>query len=149
MPIAVKQEIGQLFMLLTRDFQQRLDARGITGISARHRSVFLHLGRFGPCRSVDLAEAAGIRPQSMMKIIHELEQSGWLQRQPDPSDSRAKLIDFTEKGHALIRELGVSTELVWNHYAELLGADYLQQIQKSLGLLLGETPKAQPQGDSK
>jgi len=139
------QALGQSLMLLGRDFQRRLDrdlaARGINGISARHRAVFLHLGRNGASRAVELAEAAGIRPQSMMKIVHELEALGLVERREDPADSRAKLIDFTKKGKTLIAELSRSTETVWRQYAEILGKGVLQETLKNLNTLLlaGET----------
>ncbi len=121
----MRSEIGQTLMLLTRDFQRRLDAdlkaRGVQGVGARHRAVFLFLGRNGASRAVDLAQSAGIRPQSMMRIVHELEAMGMLERRPDPDDSRAKLIDFTPRGRQFIKELSRSTEAVWKQYAALLG----------------------------
>jgi DNA-binding MarR family transcriptional regulator len=134
------QALGQTLMLVARDFQRRLDRdlniRGIRGIGARHRAVFLYLGRYGASRAVDLAVAAGIRPQSMMKIVHELEALGLVERREDPADSRAKLIDFTEQGRALIAELSRSTETVWRQYAEILGKDVLQETLKNLNTLL-------------
>ncbi len=127
-------------MLMARDFQQRLDLdlqqRGVRGISARHRAVFLHLGQNGACRSVDLAQAAGVRPQSMMAIIHELEQLGLIERRPDPDDSRAKLIDFTDPGRRLIAELSRSTETVWEQYKAIDGQRELAQTFEHLQQLL-------------
>jgi DNA-binding MarR family transcriptional regulator len=143
----LEQGLGQTLMLIARDFQQRLDtdlgARGVEGISARHRAVFLFLGRNGASRAVDLANAAGIRPQSMMKIVHELESLGLVERCEDPSDSRAKLIDFTAQGHALIDELSQSTETVWQQYADILGTAILQETTNNLNTLLraGETSR--------
>ncbi|MCB1689268.1 MAG: winged helix-turn-helix transcriptional regulator [Halioglobus sp.] len=135
-----KQELGQTLMLVARDFQKRLDRdlhiRGIPGIGARHRAIFLFLGRNGASRAVDLADAAGIRPQSMMKIVHELESLGLVERCADPTDSRAKLIDFTARGHALIGELSRSTEIVWQQYADILGTDSLQETVDNLNTLL-------------
>lgn len=134
------QTLGQTLMLLARDFQRRLDrdltVRGIRGIGARHRAVFLYLGRNGASRAVDLAQAAGIRPQSMMKIVHELEALGLVERREDPTDSRAKLIDFTLGGHALIAELSRSTQSVWQQYAEILGKGVLQETINNLNILL-------------
>ena len=140
-----RQEIGQALMLAAGDFQRRLDAdlqqRGVTGIGTRHRSVFLFLGRNGASRAVDLAHAAGIRPQSMMKIVHELEDLGLVERRADPTDSRAKLIDFTRQGQALIAELTHSTTTVWQQYADILGERTLQQTFNNLNSLIqaGET----------
>lgn len=141
------QTLGQTLMLMARDFQRRLDrdlhVRDIRGIGARHRAVFLYLGRNGASRAVDLAEAAGIRPQSMMKIVHELESLGLVERREDPADSRAKLIDFTAEGHALIAELSRSTQAVWQQYADILGKAALQETIRNLNTLLqaGEPPR--------
>ncbi len=143
----LQQGLGQTLMLVARDFQRRLDRdldiRGVPGISARHRAIFLFLGRNGASRAVDLANAAGIRPQSMMKIVHELESLGLVERREDPTDSRAKLIDFTARGFALIDELSRSTETVWQQYADILGTDNLQQTVVNLNTLLqaGETTR--------
>ena len=140
MPSAKKHELGQLLMLTLQDFQQRLDrdleGSGFPGIRYRHRALFMHLERHGASRSVDLAEAAGIRPQSMMKIVHELEELGLISRRTDPTDSRAKLIEFTGDGERLIAQLTESTERVWQQYADLLGERKLTQLMGSLDSLL-------------
>ena len=136
MTASLKQEIGQILMLAARDFQRRLaqdlTERGISGVNSRQRNVILHLGQFGASRSVDLAEAAGIRPQSMMKVVHELEQMGLVERRADPSDSRAKLIDFTRKGERFIGELSASTETVWHQYREKIDNEQLIQAFTTL-----------------
>lgn len=138
--LTFSDQLGEILMLTTRDFQRRLDsdlaARGIRGIGARHRSVFLYLGHHGPSRAADLAQAAGIRPQSMMKAVHELEEMGLVSREVDPRDSRAKLIHFTPRGHTLIAELSVSTRRVWQDYAGLIGESALQQAIGGLKQLL-------------
>lgn len=135
-----KYELGQTLMMALKDFQRRLDAdlkrRGVSGIRARHRAIFMHLDRFGASRSVDLAAAAGIRPQSMMKIVHELEELNLVTRRGDPRDSRAKLIEFTRAGQDLIEELTRSTEVVWEQYAEILGETELDHTLDSLRQLL-------------
>jgi MarR family transcriptional regulator for hemolysin len=139
-------QLGQTLMLVARDFQQRLDAdlkaRGVEGIGARHRAVFLFLGRNGASRAVELATAAGIRPQSMMKVVHELEAMGLVERRPDPDDSRAKLIDFTAAGRRLIRELSDSTETVWQQYEDILGKQAMRRTFDNLNALIetGEHP---------
>ena len=129
-------------MLAGHDFQSRLDhdlqRRDVMGISARHRAIFLHLGRHGPSRAVDLARSAGVRPQSMMKIIHELESLNLLERRTDPVDSRAKLIDFSHDGRLLIDELTRSTETVWQQYVAIVGEENLERIVHQLSILATE-----------
>jgi DNA-binding MarR family transcriptional regulator len=141
--MATKQQphqLGQTLMLLLQDFQQRLDddmdTRAVKGVGARHRGVFLHLGRHGASRAVDLAKTAGIRPQSMMKIVHELEAMGLIERRPDPADSRAKLVDFSSHGKAFVAELSRSTEAVWTQYANILGKQNMRHTLTHLNTLL-------------
>ena len=131
-----KHELGQALMMALSDFQHRLDEdlaqRGVRGIRARHRKVFMHLNHNGASRSVDLAQQVGVRPQSMMKTIHELEQLGLVTRCVDPLDSRAKLVEFTKKGQAFIDELTQSTVTVWEQYAGLVDEGELQQAMQLL-----------------
>ncbi len=135
-----KHELGMALMLAPDDFQHRLDAelaeRGFPGIRRRHRAVFMHLGAHGPSRSVDLAAAAGIRSQSMMKIVHELEKLRLVSRTIDPRDSRAKLISLSQQGRKLLEQLNTSTQVVWGQYAQLLGVNQLETMLASLRLLV-------------
>ena len=131
-----KHKLGQALMMVLRDFQRRLDAdlaaRGVQCINARHRKVFMHLERDGASRSVDLAAEVGVRPQSMMKTIHELEDLGLLTRAADPLDCRAKLVKYTKAGKALIDELAVSTEIVWQQYAASVDESELERAMRLL-----------------
>lgn len=140
-----KFELGQTLMLVLEDFQRRLDKdlseRSVEGIRPQHRVVFMHLNRYGASRSVDLAATAGIRPQSMMKIVHELEQLGLVARRPDPTDSRAKLVEFTARGQKLIAELTRSTETVWDQYAKQLGNRKLEQSLEVFKSLLSSNER--------
>ena len=140
MPHPARHELGQTLMLALEDFQTRLDRdldkKGFPGIRHRHRAIFMHLNRHGASRSVDLAAAAGIRPQSMMKIVHELEELKLVTREADPEDSRAKLIEFTAGGKKLIAQLTESTEAVWQQYAQLVGARKLESSMATLRELI-------------
>lgn len=141
----VPQNLGLLLMLSGRDFQRRLDTdlqtRGVAGIRTRHREVFSYLARHGASRSVDLAAASGVRPQSMMKIIQELEGLGMVERAEDPSDSRAKLATLTARGRTLLNELAVSTEVVWDQYCELLSENTVQEGASILAQMIGAEEK--------
>lgn len=129
-------EMGQTLYRMQQDFQRRLDGvlerEGFAGIRGRHRAVFMHLDRHGASRSVELAAAAGIRAQSMMKIVHELEALGLVVRRTDPHDSRAKLIEFTALGQSHIEQLTRATQSVWDEYVALIGASTLEKTFSSL-----------------
>lgn len=68
---------------------------------------------------------------------HEAERLGYLQREPDPTDGRAKLIRFTDKGWA-----AVDTALTALHQMEAdlvarLGGPAVLRLRKTLLNLLG------------
>ena len=47
-------------------------------------------------------------PQAMGELVDELEELGYVQRCPDPTDRRAKLIVLTDRGQACIAA-GIAT----------------------------------------
>ncbi len=48
-------------------------------------------------RLTDLAEGAGITPQSAGELVDQLEALGYVERRPDPDDRRAKRIHRTAR----------------------------------------------------
>ena len=63
-------------------------------IKPSHSAVFAQIEP-GGSRLTKLAAGANITPQSMGVIVDELEELGYVTREPDPSDRRAKLITLT------------------------------------------------------
>ncbi|CAA0125627.1 putative HTH-type transcriptional regulator [BD1-7 clade bacterium] len=134
-----KNELAQILLLMLRDYNTRaselLAPRGFGDIKPKHSSVLMHLGNFGPSRINDLAKSASIRPQSMVKIIDELENEGYVTREPDPQDSRAKLVSFTEKGQNVITAFAEITESIWDDYADIVGEDVFTSALDCLNTL--------------
>jgi DNA-binding MarR family transcriptional regulator len=65
-------------------------------------SALVTVVREGPLRSGELAAREGVAPPSMTKVVASLEQSGYVERVPDPEDGRAALISATRAGRALV-----------------------------------------------
>ena len=59
----------------------------------------------GPKRQLDLAAQLGIDRTVMTYLLDDLEKAGLVQRQPDPADRRARLIDPTELGRKTLCDL--------------------------------------------
>lgn len=53
---------------------------------------------FGGTRPTHIAERLGITPQAVAQLVGDLEDMGLVERVPDPSDRRARLVRFTAKG---------------------------------------------------
>jgi DNA-binding MarR family transcriptional regulator len=62
-----------------------------------HGSVFEFLDDDGTRVGV-LAERAQVSKQAMAQLVAHLEQSGYVERVPDPRDRRAKLVRATDRG---------------------------------------------------
>jgi DNA-binding MarR family transcriptional regulator len=100
--------IGQLLGNLLRLFRAELAVRGETsvgveGIRPAHLQVFGTIKAQGT-RLTDLADWSDMSLSAMAELVDSLEQLGYLERRPDPSDGRAKLITLTETGWEAIRE---------------------------------------------
>ena len=129
-------EIGQLLMLATRDFHRRLAAEiataGVSEMSAAQGAVLSHIHVNGPSRMSSIAQANGVRAQSLLKVINELEARDYVRREEDAQDSRAKRIVMTGRGREHMQHLSDATERVWQQYAGQLGEARMQAIASSL-----------------
>lgn len=108
-----------------------LTAAGYADIHPAHYVVFQHLRNEGS-RLTDLAERAQVTKQLMNYLVNHLEERGYLQRVPDPSDGRARLVRFTEQGRGLERtaeEIIVRIEAEWE---DRLGTRRLAQLRRIL-----------------
>jgi DNA-binding MarR family transcriptional regulator len=65
------------------------------------------LRRDGPMTASALAARLGIRPQSLTRILAELESSELLARVRDPDDAREHILTATPKAVTLMRDEGI------------------------------------------
>jgi DNA-binding MarR family transcriptional regulator len=79
------------------EFRERLDAAGHSSIRAGHGCVFRFIHQ-GGSRLTDLACSSGLTKQAVGEVVDNLERLGYVDRQPDPADRRAKVISLTEAG---------------------------------------------------
>ncbi|MDN2502443.1 winged helix-turn-helix transcriptional regulator [Nocardia nova] len=75
--------------------QLRAQAEG-SDLTKSQSSVLIRLEQGGPATATQLAHAAGMRPQSMAKIVRALEEAGLVAGGPDPADGRKTVLDLTE-----------------------------------------------------
>ena len=67
-------------------------------------SVLAHLLRSGTLTATALAALEHVQPQSITRILNDLETAGLIVREPDSSDRRQLRLDITSKGRALLME---------------------------------------------
>lgn len=100
-----------------------------------HSAVFAQIRPEGN-RLTDLARGANMTPQAMGELVDELEDLGYVERRPDPTDRRAKLIVLTDRGHACVAAGIATIEGIEDHIDTILGSRGHAQLRKLLTRLL-------------
>jgi len=102
---------------LTNQLVERLAAAGYEDIRPAHRWVFAYIDPDGT-RVTELAERAHMSHPSMSELVSGLVASGYVERVPDPSDGRARLVRLSRAGRRLQRralEEIADIESAWLH----------------------------------
>ena len=134
---------GLLLYLPYRYLEERvLEALREQGypITASQARVFQRIGPHGS-RLVDLAAATSLTKQSVGFLVDQLETAGYVTREPDARDARARLVTITPTGRTLVEEgarIGAEVEREWT---DLLGADDLAQMRRALARLSEHTDR--------
>ncbi|MFC5262541.1 MarR family winged helix-turn-helix transcriptional regulator [Kribbella qitaiheensis] len=102
-----------------------------------HSAVFAQIKREGS-RLTDLAKGANMTPQSMSELVAELVELGYVERKPDPTDGRAKLIVLTDRGNACIDAAQTTIQSLEDQLTAILGDRGHRQLRTLLTKLLAE-----------
>jgi DNA-binding MarR family transcriptional regulator len=136
-----RQAIGQLLTRLLREFRHDLAApRGAVGfgdIRDPHMQIFGNI-RTGGVRLTELADRAQLSLAAASELINELETMGYLTRQPDPADGRAKLIELTGRGRDAMRAAGRRVAEIESRWSNVVGAQDFAHMCQTMQRLLDE-----------
>jgi DNA-binding MarR family transcriptional regulator len=102
-----------------------------------HSAVFAQIKAEGS-RLTDLARGANITPQTMGELVDELEDLGYVERRPDPTDRRAKLIVLTDRGKQCIAAGIATIDGLEDQITAILGERGHRQLRTLLRRLLKE-----------
>lgn len=88
-------------------FEKRIAEAGM-GLTPGEARALLCINIMEGCRQNEIAEKLGIEPMTMSGYIDKLEARSLVERQPDPSDRRARSVVLTKRAEpeltAVIRE---------------------------------------------
>ena len=125
----------RLLKEFSKDFERRvlsaLHRRGHERIRSSHSAVFSNLG-LGAVRVTELAEQAKVTQQAMGKMLKELERIGYVARDVDGGDKRAKEMRLTVKGLALVKDSMNAVEEIRLDYAQRIGSEELDELETAL-----------------
>ena len=93
--------VGRLLNNAVTHFEARvfqlLDDAGYSQVRISHIGLTRNLDRSGT-RVTELARRANMTKQGMSELIGQCELVGLVERAPDPTDGRAKIVRFTQHG---------------------------------------------------
>ena len=114
---------------------ERLHKEGFTDIDPSYLIVVQYPGPQGE-RPSDLAARLRISKQALNHLLGQLEQLGYLERQPDPDDRRSKRIALTPRGTRaglVIREAVADMETTWTQQLGPKRFNQLRTLLRELG----------------
>ncbi len=131
--------LGLILMKLTRRFFRMHDEMAnrseVLGLKASYGGVLTNLAT-RPHRLSELAEINRTRPQSMVKLVNELESLAYVERINDPSDSRAKLVRLTNEGRIMLNIARDTSNEIYDLYAEIVGEEKLRSMLNTMTTLI-------------
>ena len=91
--------VRETLMRFTRRLRRE---RPDTGLTLTQISALASLFNAGPMTPGQLAEVERVRPPSMTKVLGVLEEQGFVERAPHPTDRRQCILSATSTGADLI-----------------------------------------------
>ena len=74
-----------------------------SGLSMPQFSIVMQLHHKGAFGMSEVSERFEITPAAASQLVDKLVQNGFVQREEDPKDRRAKSLNLTDKGRELVR----------------------------------------------
>ena len=112
-----------------------------TGLSMAQFSILMQLHHKGSCGMSEISERFDISNAAASQLVEKLVQAGYLERAEDPSDRRAKVLNLSANGLALL-ERGHQERHRWmDELVKGLSAEEKAQVSEALNILTDAAQK--------
>ena len=126
--------IGLLLFIPYRDLENRIlaavNAAGFDVTVAQAR-VLMRVDPEGTRLTV-LAEAAQVTKQTAGFLVDQLEKAGYVERVPDPTDGRARLVRVTEKAQSAVPVANAEMARIEAEWEQHVGKRRMGQLREAL-----------------
>lgn len=130
---------GRFMVEVASDFEarlrQRLATAGFPDIKRSYLALLFHLDP-GGSRLAGLAQRVAVTPQAASLTVNELVRAGYVRQEPDPSDQRARIIELTPRGLALLDAMAEAVEAINEDYAAVVGEEEVTRLRDCLQKIL-------------
>ncbi|MGW5315691.1 MarR family winged helix-turn-helix transcriptional regulator [Nocardia thailandica] len=136
--MADEPNLGVLLFVPYREMERRvLDALAEGGFADLTPAQARLVARIGPdgSRLTDLASQAQVTKQTAGALAEQLVRGGYLERAPDPSDGRAKLLRLAPKGRRATELANHTAARVEQEWVDHLGSRRAASLRSALSAL--------------
>lgn len=124
--------------IVTRVRMQKSMLPAGSDLSPTESWLLRHLVESGPLRMSALARWQGVDRSTMTAQINRLERMGLVRRADDPSDRRAILVHVTQEGEAAHHDTVETARRLCSAVLEGWQESEREELNRSLGRLVGE-----------
>ena len=135
---AAEESLPDMFWAVARQLRETSqETLAPWDITPAHLRALRVLSRHGPLRLSGLSAQLRIAPRSATEVADALESRGLVERQPDPTDRRATLVQLTEHGRDVLAAIRAARSIEADRmFGRLSPAD-----QADLARILGQLRK--------
>jgi DNA-binding MarR family transcriptional regulator len=142
-----KPDFGIILLLADQEFVRELRAAmAALGFDDQGRSDGFVLRTLGaaPATITALAERLEISKQGAGQIVDDMELRGYVERRPDPTDGRARLLHLSERGRAALAAARRFHRAYERKLRKTHGDTVIDAVREVLTAMAGEEQTANP-----
>lgn len=123
--------LRQAWQHLQAHLTEGLTAAGFDDLRPVHRPFQQYPGIDG-LRPSEIAARHGLSKQAANDLMRDLEELGYVRLEPDPTDGRARLVRYTDRGWSYYRTASRLSRQVGRRWAAALGEERFRDFERFL-----------------
>lgn len=136
---SVATDVLLLAAQLVEAVQEGIARRGFGDVRPAHGFAFARISA-GDATIADVAQHLGVSKQAAAQLVHQLEERGYVTRQPHPLDARAALLALTDSGVACTLAAEDAASDAVAQWRTTLGEQRFRQLQGALPAIVKPGP---------
>ena len=117
-------------------FERRIAEAGL-GLTAGEARTLVHVETINGSRQLDIAHRMGIEPMTVCAFLDRLQALDLIERQPDPTDRRAKNVFLTDKSQSMIALIRKEIQILMDQATEGLSAEERDALKRAMTIVRG------------
>ena len=135
--------LAMAFRTVMDQVHESLAAEGFDDVRPAHGFVFQYLSqRAAGATAVELGGHLGVTKQAAVQLVDELEQRGYVERGPHPTDRRSRMVVLAPRGWACVASVVRRWGEVEARWGDLIGVDRVEHLRADLRRIVADSGQA-------